>query len=628
MKKFILVLLAVALCLPPLSCAAKAQPTLLVNKIENLSDDFIMGADVSSLLALENSGVKFYDFNGNEQDMLKTMQQCGVNYIRVRVWNDPYDSSGNGYGGGNCDVETAAALGARAAKYGMKLLVNFHYSDFWADPSKQQCPKAWENMEFEEKQHAIAEFTAQSLQTISDAGADIGMVQIGNETNNGLAGEIYWLKATGLMAAAADSVRAFDPEILIAAHFTNPENGQYKNFAFQLVHHGVDFDIFASSYYPFWHGSLENLQNELSVVADAYDKRVMIAETAYAYTIEDTDTHPNTIGEAITYEKPYPFTLQGQTTSVASVINAMAELGDRAIGVFYWEPAWIAAVPVSWETQGSGWAASYASEYDSDDAGLYYGGSACDNQALFDAEGHPLESLRVFSYVRSGTKVERKIDAVEDAHISVRLGTDVVLPDTIRAIYNDGSESEANVEWESSDLESMKNGSVQLYTVNGMAGDSPVRCYVSMEEANFVENSGFENDNYSMWVIDNFAGTDQIYFQNKVSDAHSGSMSLHFWDASQVGFTVEQKIKNLVPGTYRFTLSLQGGDAVSASMRIYAISDGETYMQETGVDGWVNWQQPVIEAIVTQSGEITIGISIECAGGWGTIDDVMLNPVK
>ncbi len=119
------------------------ESDIYVQKVENLSDDFIMGVDVSSVISLEQSGVKFYGWDGQEQDIFATLKESGVNYIRVRVWNDPYNADGNGYGGGNNDLAKAVEIGKRAAAQGMKLLVDFHYSDFWADPAKQKTPKAW-----------------------------------------------------------------------------------------------------------------------------------------------------------------------------------------------------------------------------------------------------------------------------------------------------------------------------------------------------------------------------------------------------------------------------------------------------------------------------------------------------
>ncbi len=153
-----------------------------IEKVTGISDETIRGVDVSSVISLENSGVKFYNFEGEEQDIFKTLAESGVNYIRVRVWNNPYDSEGNGYGGGNNDIDKAVEIGKRATQYGMKLLVDFHYSDFWADPAKQQAPKEWQGYNLREKQEAIYQFTKESLQKLIDAGIDVGMVQIGNET--------------------------------------------------------------------------------------------------------------------------------------------------------------------------------------------------------------------------------------------------------------------------------------------------------------------------------------------------------------------------------------------------------------------------------------------------------------
>ncbi len=130
--------------------------------IDGLSDDFIFGMDASSVLAEEKSGVKYYDFDGNEQDVFKTFADAGINYIRLRVWNEPYDENGNGYGGGNNDLPTAVELGKRATANGMKVMIDFHYSDFWADPKRQHVPKAWEGMNVEEKADGLWE-TARSF---------------------------------------------------------------------------------------------------------------------------------------------------------------------------------------------------------------------------------------------------------------------------------------------------------------------------------------------------------------------------------------------------------------------------------------------------------------------------------
>ena len=401
------------------ACAAPGQSSNTVpsqtqpaEKTLNLPEDFILGMDASCVPSLENSGVKYYDHNGTEKDVYQILSENGINYIRVRIWNDPYDANGNGYGGGNCDLANAIAIGQRATKYGLKLLVNFHYSDFWADPGKQAVPKAWKDLDIDAKSDALYTYTKDCLEQLVAAGVDIGMVQVGNETNGALCGENGsapdgWKNITQLMKAGSRAVREVCPDALVAIHFTNPERvGSYENYGKQLQEHRVDYDVFASSYYPYWHGTLSNLTTELNKIADQYGKKVMVAETSYAYSTADTDYHGNTVGSGSSTGHPY--TVQGQADQIRDVIQAVADM-HSGIGVFYWEGTWISVGGSSyqenaalWEKYGSGWASSFASEYDPKDAGQWYGGCAVDNQALFDKDGKALESLKIFTLVRSG----------------------------------------------------------------------------------------------------------------------------------------------------------------------------------------------------------------------------------
>lgn len=220
---------------------------LFVKKVEGMNKDFIKGADVSSVIALENSGVTFYNTSGKRQDIFTTLKQAGVNYVRVRIWNNPYDSNGNGYGGGNNDVQKAIEIGKRATANGMKVLADFHYSDFWADPAKQKVPKAWANLSFEAKKAKLYEYTKQSLQKMIKEGVDIGMVQVGNETTGGFAGETDWTKMCQLFNEGSRAVRETNSNILVALHFTNPETaGRYSFIAETLSKNKVDYDVFAS----------------------------------------------------------------------------------------------------------------------------------------------------------------------------------------------------------------------------------------------------------------------------------------------------------------------------------------------------------------------------------------------
>ena len=389
---------------------------LSVQRVENLSDDFILGMDASCVPSLEDGGVRFYDHDGIEKDVYQILSENGINYVRVRIWNDPYDENGNGYGGGNCDLENAVKIGKRATKYGMKLLVNFHYSDFWADPGKQMTPKAWKGMNVEDKSQALYEYTKDCLETLIEQGVDVGMVQIGNETNGSMCGETAfagdWSRIAKLMSAGSKAVREVCPNALVAIHFANPEKtNTYQLYSKKLNDCNVDYDVFASSYYPYWHGTLENLSDVLSYVAQTYGKKVMVAETSYAYTTMDSDYFGNTISSSADKAYGYPISMQGQASLVRDVIDTVANKTTNGIGVFYWEGTWISAGGNSyeenfskWQSFGSGWATTYAAGYDPDDAGKWYGGCAVDNQAFFDKNGRALESLKVFALVRSASE--------------------------------------------------------------------------------------------------------------------------------------------------------------------------------------------------------------------------------
>lgn len=403
MRKSLIILLSLVLILT--GCAAQPpvenspqERTPIVEKVEGLSDAFLLGADISSLIALENSGLVYHNFDKQPQELVSLLHDAGINAIRVRVWVDPYDADGHGYGGGNCDLSTAIAIGQRAMDHGMKLLVDFHYSDFWADPGKQQPPKAWKDYSLSEKSTAIRDYTKKSLKAFRESGITVSMVQVGNETTGGFCGEWTTEGQYTLMASAATAIREFDPNIQIAVHYTNPEKGGYTTFAQRLQDYHVDYDIFASSYYPAWHGTLENLSAQLKAVAKGYGKQVMVAETAWDHMTYET----NATGA-------YPYSVQGQAEAIRSVVQTVQDV--NGIGVFYWEPAWIELPNKSWEERaaiweqyGTGWASSYAGEYDPEDAGKYYGGSACVKQSLFDENGYPLESLMTFSDIRGDEK--------------------------------------------------------------------------------------------------------------------------------------------------------------------------------------------------------------------------------
>lgn len=387
--------------------------SLSVAKVPSLQgrDDFIMGMDASAVPSLERAGVKYRNFDGQVEDVYKILADNGVTDIRIRIWNDPYDNLHNGYGGGNCDVPNAVAISKRCAKYGLGVILDFHYSDFWADPGKQKRPKAWAGYSKTQVADAIYEFTKDTLRQIEETNVKITMVQIGNETTSGLCGATTsdWPTMASYMKAGSRAVREVTGQLAeggakVAIHVTNPESQNYLAYANNLDAYQVDYDVFGSSYYSFWHGTLTNLASKLKSVHDRYGKEVIVLETSHPFTMRDSDGMGNTYsGNAATS------TVQGQADAVRDVIATIADLGDWGLGICYWEGTWIAAsTSTNGQTNaslclqyGCGWATYHAHTYDSSAPSSPNQWASCviDNQAFFLSDGTPIDSLKIFKRV-------------------------------------------------------------------------------------------------------------------------------------------------------------------------------------------------------------------------------------
>ena len=649
--KLLLPVLLVLACLLllPLSAGAEGSGSLYVKKVENLPEDFIFGMDISSVLAEEASGVKYYDFSGNETDLFRLLADNGINYVRVRIWNDPYDDAGNGFGGGNCDIRNAVEIGRRAAACGMKLLADFHYSDFWADPGKQMVPRSWSGMDIDEKTQAAYTYTLNCMQQLKDAGVDVGMVQLGNETNGAMCGEKTWMNIACLMDAGARAVREVFPEALIALHFANPENADsYRTYARKMDYYEknglIRYDVFATSYYPYWHGTLDNLSEILTEIANTYGKKVMVMETSYAFTEADTDFSANTIGGSAGIVKDYPFSVQGQANCIRNITDTVVNRTPAGIGICYWEGAWITVGTDSWqenhekwEKYGSGWASSYAAAYDPKDAGKYYGGSAVDNQAFFDAAGHPLESLKVFRLMRTGNEITPVPDALEEPEILCDLNMPLVLPETVNAVMTDDSRQAIPVTWNltEEDNRKMHESGPTRYEITGTANGMEAKCFVSMIEYNFLRDYSFEEGGAG-WVFTDLKKADQLYVEDKKTDSLTGSKHAHFWSAAQnsVEFTLEQVVPDLPEGKYKFSVSIMGGDCGETDIYAYVRIDGNEVARsdQIPITGWNSWNAGTIAEFDHPAGsEVTVGIYVKCQGSgngaWGKIDDAILNSV-
>ena len=315
------------------------------------------------------------------------------------------------------------------------------------------------------------------------------------------------------------------------------------------------------------------------------------------------------------------------------------------LGVVYWEGAWISVGTSSWEENhalweqfGSGWASSYAAAYDPDDAGKYYGGSAVDNQAFFDETGHPLESLKLFSLVRTGNAAPLVPDAIDDVRMRVDFNGQIQLPDTVSAVLSYNSRQEIPVTWDLSEAqkEKMYTGGAETYEILGQAGGMEAHAFVSMIEFNFLENDSFETGDLTGWELEELGSADELYPEDKATDSLTGTWHMHFWSAKQdsVEFRLSQTPQDLPSGRYKFSISIMGGDAGETEIYAYALLDGELVgTAPMEITSYGSWDEGCIPEIDYQAGqELTLGIYVKCqgegSGAWGKIDDAKLNSVS
>ncbi|MCI5620936.1 MAG: glycosyl hydrolase 53 family protein [Lachnospiraceae bacterium] len=670
---------------------------IYVKKVDGMRDDFIKGIDISSYISEVNSGVVYRNWDGQAvegKEFIKLFAAEGVNYIRLRVWNDPKTTSGTYYGGGNNDlvrtVEICNIIRDYNTTYGdtygeIKVLVDIQYSDFWADPDKQAAPKAWQGMNIDQKTAAVSEFTNTVLTQVAATRVEIGMVQIGNETNTGICGERIpeystegstneakaKLADTGyikIFKAGCEAVdtynRANSTNIKKVVHFTDPHNaGTY--FAQMLLDGGVNYDVYATSYYPFWHGTTSNLNTMLKNISNLQNEsgnniEVMVAETQYVYTNEDYDGADNQAyeGKNNIDLSGWPVSVQGQANELRDVIAAVAGVGERGIGAFYWEPGWLgvgnaydengelsetalAANKNKWETYGSGWATDAAAEYDTSAAEWGGGGTNNENASLFDFTGHPQSSLHVFKYVNYGAVASQKSYynyeyGADQGSITISAGLTASeiqkkLEDGIKGVYilyNDGSKGDkvVPIAWSASSLSELEKkiatnsaiGNAYLVkgtvTVDGEAHD--VQATVNVEPAkNLLKNGNFES--MDGWT----AEPASIVFQDSDNprngaDNNRKCIAFKTYGPNVTGLTadgngcylatVSQNVTITEPGVYEAKAFFEGasgtGERTGEKINV-TVAYGDTTLTSNAVvlSGWMNWQcATVSEITVTQ----------------------------
>lgn len=345
--------------------------------------DFIKGMDVSMLKELEEHGARYF-LAGHETDLFHLLRQCGTNTIRLRIWTDPYDEQGNPYGGGVNDIETTLELAQRTVDAQMDFLLDFHYSDFWADPAKQIKPKAWKALSGSELETAVYLHTLDTLKTMKNHKLVPKYVQVGNEITKGLLwpdGHIdHTENMVRLLNAGSRAVREECPSARIVIHLDfGTDNRMYRDWFQRVEPYGLDYDVIGMSYYPHWNGSMSLLLDNMNDISHRCQKDVMIAETSIGYTLEDLGCKGTVYTAEQEQATGYPATPEGQRDFLKDLYQTVRSVkNSRGIGVFYWEPAWLPIPGCTWGNQKG-------CEYMNDSVEA---GNAMANQALFDARGN------------------------------------------------------------------------------------------------------------------------------------------------------------------------------------------------------------------------------------------------
>lgn len=371
----------------------------------------IKGMDVSTVIEEEICGARYFD-DGEQRDLFDILKKYGTNSIRIRLWNDPYGGPDKKlpYGAGTNDFDRAVEIAQRAVARGMNFLLDFHYSDFWADPGKQYPPKGWEKLDGDGLSEAVYRYTRDTLNALKELNLLPYMVQVGNELTNGccwpLGNRSYGDDGTenyfnpilrNVLLSGIRAVREVSEDIIVMLHLDNGGNNALYRSWFDGFGCPDSFDVIGLSYYPFWHGRLTDLEANLQDLAARYHKPLVIAEVSMGHSMDDYRRYECPQGtscdelkgmatkEELVRNLDYPMTPEGQADfmrHLGRIIDGIP--GGLCRGYYYWEPAWI---PVP----GCGWASEASLEYIHDHGPC---GNEWANQALFDYEGNVLPALK------------------------------------------------------------------------------------------------------------------------------------------------------------------------------------------------------------------------------------------
>lgn len=535
--------------------------------------DFIKGMDISFLPELNKLLPEFYDADGNKKEIWELLKENGVNSIRLRLFHEPENVAESG---GYCNLEQTIAMAKQIKQNGMSFFLDFHYSDWWADPGKQVKPKAWEKLGFEELVQAVYDYTREVLLTMKKEGVLPELVQIGNEIRSGMLfpeGEVpNYRQLVLLVNSGIRAVREIDKEHNMKIVIHLDQGGRYyylrEWFDACLAAGLEEFDIIGVSYYPFWHGSFTDLKNSLVNLVKRYKKPVVVAETAHAWR----NAGDGFIGEQQEKIAGFSASPRGQKQVLDLVMNITASLDNNmGLGIYYWEP-----VVLPLEGKGGWWS----------------------NMGVFNERGIALPALASFRFVREDFK-PREIAKLYEPEKSIhKLSEAVRLPEHIKVLYYDGESKEATVLWEAFLPE--RAGTFKITGSIPSIGRTVEAEVLMVEEFetshNYLENAAFEHG-LRGWEIQSLNNRVKTELLQEFEEPFPAPPVNYIYVESPVNFTwkLEKQVKGLQPGKYRLSVEYRGTNTTGVDVRLYAGESSQNYKELVIYptdESWVTYELP------------------------------------
>ncbi|MBQ2282973.1 MAG: glycosyl hydrolase 53 family protein [Agathobacter sp.] len=559
--------------------------------------DFYKGADISGLPELEDRGAVIRTAEGQEIDAFELCQLNGVNSIRLRIWNEPENvPESKGY----CSLEHTVAMAKRIKAKGMHFLLDFHYSDWWADPGNQTKPHAWTDLHGEELEKAVYDYTTLVLIRLKEEGCMPDMVQVGNEIRSGMLfpdGEVpNFTQLAGLVNAGIKAVREVDPSIEIMIHLDQGGRYYYLSQWFDgMIEAGLmDFDVIGLSYYTFWHGTFMDLKNSLMSMLEKYKKPLIIAETAHPWRRSEEGF------VSAEQEKIAGFCagIQEQKHVMKLLMNIVASLPDNmGQGVYYWEPL---VIP-------------------------YESGSSWDrNMGVLNEKGEVLPGFAEFQFERSQAVPNEVAKYYVPEKIKMVEGQKDKLPESIQVLYMDGSSCQKKIVW--AVIPDHVFYEVGIHPIMGKIADSDETFITELEivsealaQENLVCNEDFSKGESDWMVI-----RKQEYIKTEILPEEN---AIYVSSEQNFDFTLAQEVMIPEAGDYQLFVSYLGTNTTDVKVKLYAEqvqSDKILRFEKVIHPTDEMWMEHEIESIEISQGILRVGVEISSPPIWGKIRGMKL----